>query len=248
MSTLTPEQAQALEVIRQRLSALSGNLNGLRNRIATQQDPSLAAINATTASVAENLKDLSEEVSKHQDLLSRTIVFPAGKFPVFTAPAVAENLLSTHLSLPVQEWIEGGQKSAEEATANGLLSEIDCQKLWNAARGIAVKDAKKQRWAADYTLAEVQGGVENVRTGLKRELVVPEEDDEDDMEEDEDDDEDDDDEDDAEAMDVDATTTARATTKVAAQTVAPPMDLLDILYFASMGKDIDEATKKRIKG
>ena len=33
-----------------------------------------------------------------------------------------------------------------------------------------------QKFSSDYTVSEIQGGIENVWTGLKRELIVPPED------------------------------------------------------------------------
>ena len=159
-----------------------------------------------------------------------------------------EHLLSTHLSLPVQEWIESGQQAAEEATAKGLLSDSDRAKLWATAPNIALQEARKQKWGQDYTLAEVQGGVEAVVTGLKRELIVPEQDDDEDMEDDEDEEDDDDEEDAAEAMEVDGNTAQTRATNLQGTNIsrAPPTDLVDILYFASTGREIDAATKRRL--
>lgn len=36
--------------------------------------------------------------------------------------------------------------------------------------------ARGQKWGADYTLGEVRSGIDSVRTGLKRELIEPQDD------------------------------------------------------------------------
>ena len=51
--------------------------------------------------------------------------------------------------------------------------------LWHWAPKAANQQVRKQRWGADYTLSEMQAGIENVKTGLRRELVEPASDSED---------------------------------------------------------------------
>jgi hypothetical protein len=183
--------------------------------------------------VSEILREIVQQLKEHETLLSQLIVVPHPTFPIHTQYAVIEQLLRTSLSLPVQEWIESGQEYAKEATNTELLSDPDRRKLWEDAAQLALTEARKQKWGADYTLAEAQDGVENIQTGLQRELVVP------DLEEDDDDyDFEDQDGDGDDSMDVDgpaAEAGAREAENVAA---VPPLSLDVLMKFMSTGNEV----------
>lgn len=266
MSSLTAEQTQALEDLRQRLFGLSRNLNSLRTLLATSlptqyvshslDTPSTtndsplnrARLQSAATTTTASLTELSRTLTTHSSLLSRLIALPNANFPVHTHWPVIEALLATHLSLPVQEWVEAGVSHAQSATEQELLDDEDRKRLWNEAGAIAVGEARKQRWGADYTLEEVRRGVGEVRTGLRRELVVPDEEEEEDDEEEGDEFEEDESEDEGdeqaagagEKMDVDAKSGGAARgggeAKVKSQQV-PLMSLDVLLKFASTGKD-----------
>ncbi|KPI39644.1 Mediator of RNA polymerase II transcription subunit 8 [Cyphellophora attinorum] len=249
MAGLTADQVASLEDLRRRLSALSRNLLTLHSQFnaATRSDD----LQGPFKTVASSLHELTRELSKHDDLLSRTVVFPNANYPANTASGVSEHLLATHLGLATQEWIERGQQGAKEASSAGVLSDTDRDRLWANAPRLALDEARKQRWGADYTLAEVQAGVENVTTGLRRTLVVPEDDDDEEFDEESEDDADDDvdADEDSEAMDVDsatAQTKTAATTAPSAPTM-PPMDLLDLVAFTETGKTMNAALKSRLQ-
>jgi len=84
-------------------------------------------------------------------------------------------MLRVKLEPDVQEWVERGQEIAQVSppTLAAGLSTSDRNELWEWAPGAANAEARKQKWGADYTLAEKEQGIENVATGLKRELVEP---------------------------------------------------------------------------
>ena len=66
------------------------------------------------------------------------------------------------------------------------MSDSARNELWQWAPDAAMTEGFfKQKWGADYTLAEIESGVDKVVTGLRRELVVPEDDEDSDAEEDE---------------------------------------------------------------
>lgn len=86
-----------------------------------------------------------------------------------------EHLLRTKLEPEVEEWVEKGQEMARKAS-NGKyteLSESDRDELWQWAPVIANDEIRKQNWGGDYSIAEKQAGIENIETGLKRELQEP---------------------------------------------------------------------------
>lgn len=89
----------------------------------------------------------------------------------------------------------------QDRLAHRGLNDADRDALWRWAPGAANAEARKQKWGADYTLEEKQTGIENVRTGLRRELIEPPDDDGADDDDDDDEEEYDevtDDEDDSE--------------------------------------------------
>lgn len=103
-------------------------------------------------------------------------------------------LLRTKLEPNIEDWVKEGENlTLRRNTSQRGLSDNDRESLWQWAPGEANAWARKQTWGADFTRAEAVAGVENVVTGLGRDLVEPPED--------EDDGVDDDDEDEFEASD-----------------------------------------------
>jgi hypothetical protein len=255
MADLTHEQVQALEKIRSLLFTVSRNLTSLhgtlRGRLPDQYDccsiprqftkgyRNELQVHANQAS--QILTELADELETNNDLLSKIVVVPAKDFPIHTQFAVAEHLLATGISLPVQEWLDSGEQYAKEAESNEILSDFDRRKLWYDSKNICLEAFRKQKWLADYTRAEVLDGVEKVETGLKRELVVPSLDDDSDEDFGESDEEEgggDEDNKYGEAMDVDtANTDGGAKPSAGAAPSVPPMSLDVLKRFKSTAKD-----------
>ena len=71
--------------------------------------------------------------------------------------------------------MEKGHEIAKKS-APGLpkgLPKSDREELWQWAPVAANDEIRKQNWGGDYTMAEKQSGIENVETGLRRELQEP---------------------------------------------------------------------------
>lgn len=131
-------------------------------------------------------------------------------FPGRSQSDVIQMLLRTKMEPDVEEWVEQGAGYGKKMNSGvgQVLRERDRREFWGWAPRKANEMARRQKWGADYTADEVTRGVENVVTGLRRELVVPVEQDEDEDEDDEDEyGEEDEDEDGegVERMDVDDT-------------------------------------------
>src|SRR5436305_4309961 len=101
------------------------------------------------------------------------------QIPGRTQEHIRQQLFRTKVEPEVEEWGERGQDLANTASQNRsyYLSDNDIDQLWDSAPRDATKEGMKQKWGADYTLAEIQMGVENIKTGLTRELKIPEDDD-----------------------------------------------------------------------
>ena len=238
MAELAPEQFKSLEEIRQRLLSLNASLGALRTDLATTSSlPAWSSLQSHANLISSNLQQINTSLSEHQDLLASTIAFPSMQFPGRHQADVVQMLLRTKLEPDVEEWVEQGQKHAKDVnTSTTILRDHDREELWQWAPSAANDEARKQKWGADYTLAEVQAGVEKVITGLKRELIEPPLDDE--MEdEDEDDFEEEEEEGEEEAMEVDvkpdASTLARP---VAVDTGPKQMPMESVHRYMTTGK------------
>ena len=107
------------------------------------------------------------------------VVYPLPQFPGRTQEHILQQLLRTKLEPEVDDWVERGQEITQKSPTESSyrLSNNDLDELWEWAPQDATKEGMKQKWGADYTLAEIQMGVDKVKTGLERELKVPEDDD-----------------------------------------------------------------------
>ena len=86
-----------------------------------------------------------------------------------------------------QKHVQGGAAAGGSGSASGL-GETDLAELWAWAPVEANREARRRNWGGNFTLEEREMGVQNVVTGLRRELE--DDDGEEDEEEDEDEDED----------------------------------------------------------
>lgn len=161
---------------------------------------------------------------------------------------VLQQLLRTRLEPAVDDWIEHGQSVAQEVLNTDLSGgpNKELQQLWEWAPTAASEQAQKQKWGADYTLAEIESGIESVVTGLKRTLTIPEEADSDEAEDEDEEDEDDDDDDDGDGdenedvemaglgVNVKSLDSGHQTTDMA-ETQIPPMPLDNIFRYMMQG-------------
>ena len=81
-------------------------------------------------------------------------------------------MLRTKLEPEVEDWVEQGQQHGM-LTSDRALSGGELNEFWQWAPGTANAEARKQKWGADYTLAEMKAGIDTVATGLRRTLVQP---------------------------------------------------------------------------
>lgn len=134
-------------------------------------------------------------MAEHQELLSSLVAYPAPSFPGNTQQGVLEQLLRTKLDPRVEDWVTRGRLAGTESLEESVgLNEADLAELWAWAPIEANYEARRRNWGSNYTLEERELGIQNVVTGLKRQL--PDDDDDDEEESDEED------EDDGEEMEI----------------------------------------------
>lgn len=101
-----------------------------------------------------------------------------------------QQLLRTKLDPRVEDWVARGRTAgAEESSSSSLgfsgtipnptaaantttkqLSESQLTELWRWAPIEANQEARQRNWGGNYTLEEREAGIQNVITGLRRQL------------------------------------------------------------------------------
>ncbi|BCR84014.1 RNA polymerase II mediator complex subunit MED8 [Aspergillus chevalieri] len=191
MTSLNQDQIKALEQSRQRLVQLTHSLSSLITSINTSDPlPSWSSLQSQATIISNNLITVSEHLTDQKDLFNSLVAYPGPDYPSRTQGPALEQLLRTKLDPRVEDWVSRGrttgQKSRSQTQVGGReLSEGDLAELWAWAPVEANQEARRRNWGGNFTLEEKEAGIENVVTGLRRELE-----DEDESEEEEEEEED----------------------------------------------------------
>lgn len=127
--------------------------------------------------IANNLAQLQEIFTAQQSFLRTAHVYPHASYPV-TEDAIQQQLLRKKLHPAADDWIDEHVNPAKVAKwddneQTGLSAEQQ-RELWRFAGPTSTQIAGPmiESGALDhgYTYAEMEGGVENVKTGLRRKL------------------------------------------------------------------------------
>ncbi|CAG8153071.1 unnamed protein product [Penicillium nalgiovense] len=191
MSNLTQEQIKVLEQSRQRLVQLTRSLGSLIASL-NQSDPlpPWTSLQSQASIISNNLISVSDQLSDQRDLLSNLVAYPGPEYPGRTQANTLEQLLRTKLDPRVEDWVARGRAAGTESattpsnfsdpdTAHKPLTDAQLAELWEWAPLEANQEARRRNWGGNFTLEEREAGIENVVTGLRRQL----EDDDDDGEE-----------------------------------------------------------------
>lgn len=203
--------------------------------------------------VNNNLQAITSQLSEYGDSFRSTVAFPTPAFPGIRSQNVLETLMRTKLEPSIEDWVKEGENATAQqrkATFRGL-SDKDRDEVWNWAPGEANAFARKQTWGGDYTRSESLAGVDNVVTGLKRQLVKPPDDDDDEGPDDDDEDEyevSDEEEEGDGAMDVEQqqakTEPKPAAENRAARPTPGQISLANIHKFMTIGPDLEKQKGK----
>ncbi|PMD29446.1 hypothetical protein L207DRAFT_445411 [Hyaloscypha variabilis F] len=182
--SLTQEDLKALEQARQRLYQLSNNIASLKSDVLRSNPlPQWSSLQTSAAILASNVVALTAHLNTHAELLSKTVVYPSTNYPGRTQEGLLGQLLRKKLEPHVETWVEEGRDLQGQLntgeTEEALLS---WAKDWSSER---ISTYAAEEAGEDYTVAEREMGIENVRTGLRRKLEESdseEEDEDDEME------------------------------------------------------------------
>ncbi|OLN81744.1 Mediator of RNA polymerase II transcription subunit 8 [Colletotrichum chlorophyti] len=188
---ITADEFKAIEQTRQRLFQLSNSIQGLKMDVLKSNPlPPPSSLQAQSQILLRNLQSLLETLTENTHVFQHLQVFPDVSYPGRQYENILLQLLRKKLEPGVEEWVERGRETARELRESE--GEAALEDVWREVRGWTVERVQKYvlEEAGDvYTEEERARGVENVRTGLKRNLEDEEEEEEED-ESDEDGDED----------------------------------------------------------
>jgi mediator of RNA polymerase II transcription subunit 8 len=159
-----------------------------------------SSLQSQASIISNNLISVSEQLSDHRDLLSTLVAYPGPEYPGRTQANTLEQLLRTKLDPRVEDWVERGRIAGTEhqptdtfaiapslaaSAAQKKLTEADLAKLWEWAPIEANEEARRRNWGGNFTLEEREAGIQNVVTGLRKQLEDDEEDEDEDDEDEE---------------------------------------------------------------
>jgi mediator of RNA polymerase II transcription subunit 8 len=163
-----------------------------RNALYNPPNPSIlteyrSSLQSQASIISNNLLSVSEQLSEQRELFTSLVAYPAPNYPGRTQAPTLEQLLRTKLDPRVEDWVARGRAAgseigssqstipspsriAEAESADHTLSEAELAQLWEWAPIEANQEARRRNWGGNFTLEERQSGIQNVVTGLKREL------------------------------------------------------------------------------
>ena len=136
----------------------------------------------------DSLQRILENINEHNDIFSKLAIHPSTNYPGRTQEAILTQLLRKKKEPNVDEASEEANAYAETVGQEGLRK---IQEVWNEVYtwiGPRIAQYAREEMRDPYTKKERAMGIENVRTGLKRDIGV--EDDEEEESEEEEDEED----------------------------------------------------------
>ncbi|KAH7360176.1 putative mediator of RNA polymerase II transcription subunit 8 [Rhexocercosporidium sp. MPI-PUGE-AT-0058] len=181
---LNQDDIKVLEQVRQRVFQLTNNIASLKSDVMRSNPlPPWNSLQTSASILANNIETLTTLMSKHAELLNKTVVYPSTNYPGRTQEAVLTQLLRKKLEPGVETWVEEA-RTAQSSVAETATNEKEDSELLEFARdwiGPRIVTYVTDD-TGDYTFEERARGRENVNTGLRRKL----QEDESDSDEDED--------------------------------------------------------------
>ena len=131
---------------------------------------SRSSLHSLSQIISQNLASVSAHLTTHAPLLSSLVAYPLPSYPGREQEPVLNQLLRKKFEPHVEDWVEEGRLAGEEAVKeDGGSGRDEITELWEWAGIAANEQARKHEWGGDYTAEEIEGGIENVITGLRDE-------------------------------------------------------------------------------
>ncbi|KAL2261447.1 hypothetical protein VTK26DRAFT_4164 [Humicola hyalothermophila] len=212
---LAPEELKQLELVRNRLVQLTCSLSSLRANVLNSNPlPSRESLQASAFILQHNIQSIQDISNENADLFQRIAIHPSTNFPGRTQEHILLQLLRKKLEPSVEHWVEEARETARAAGLDpgklssgtpvggangyhdddyGLDQEDDIPSDPFNEQWADIRDAFQEslheyvtvQVKKKYTVEEQAMGIENVRTGLKRDLEESDDEYEDEDEEEE---------------------------------------------------------------
>ncbi|ORY57146.1 mediator of RNA polymerase II transcription complex subunit 8-domain-containing protein [Pseudomassariella vexata] len=186
---LSNDELKVVEQSRQRLYQLTNSIGGLRSKVLQSNPlPPLQELQNQADVLQNNIASVLQVLSKNHDLFTRLAVHPSTNYPGRIQEGLLMGLLRKKPEPEVEAAMNEGRKTyGDMADGEGFEA---LSGRWGKVRNYMIDRLEpfmKEEQLDPYTTEEREMGVENVRTGLRRELEEfesdSEEDDEDEDEE-----------------------------------------------------------------
>ncbi|KAI9171837.1 Mediator of RNA polymerase II transcription subunit [Paramyrothecium foliicola] len=180
------DELKSVEQLLARVAQLSSSIQSLKmDLLKSNPLPPQSSLQASAQILQRNLQTVLDSINENSELFTRIAIHPSTNYPGRTQENILLQLLRKKLEPNVEELVADGRETAKLATPEGIAQ---LQGIWDELRewthgriAAYVRDE-----AGDvYTKEEREMGVENVRTGLRRDLEE-ESDEEDEDDEDQD--------------------------------------------------------------
>ncbi|KAH6657291.1 choline sulfatase [Truncatella angustata] len=157
---ISQEELKAVEQTRQRLFQLSNSIGSLKTDVFNSNPlPSLESLQASADILQQNMRSLLSVISNNEELFTQLAIHPSTNFPGRTQ----ENILL--------QLLRKKPEPDDLSPMNQRWASLDAYIGKRAQRFI------EEEFPEDFTAEELDQGIENVRTGLRRKFEEYEEED-----------------------------------------------------------------------
>ena len=179
--SLSQDHLRTLDTLRMRLAQLNTTLTNIHSEILRHDPlPAWPQIENLQTSLSFVLSQLNDTMALNATTLKEAHVYPMPSFPGHKESNMIQMLLRKKLDVGSEEWITElttGEKA--KGLESGGLQRDELEELWSwageAMTSIVRPMLENDDFGGDFTLAEREEGIENVRTGLRRKLRDKEE-------------------------------------------------------------------------
>ncbi|KAF2857734.1 hypothetical protein K470DRAFT_222752 [Piedraia hortae CBS 480.64] len=171
-------QTEALNHLRTNLKQVAGALSSIRHDLdQTSTIPSWDDIQRGIENALQHLSNYHHIMEQYRPFFTAAHAYPLPTFPGHEKEAVLGMVMRKKLEPRVEEWVDTyGRLRGEEGgdgTEGAGLPMGEARELWSWAGGKVRELATEFADALEenFTIKEMEDGVENVRTGIRRNLA-----------------------------------------------------------------------------
>ncbi|KAK5701504.1 mediator of RNA polymerase II transcription subunit 8 [Elasticomyces elasticus] len=182
--SLDKQQVAALDRLRTQLAVAARQLGSSRENLI-RGDPlqPWESLQGDVHFIVKNIVAVQDTLEKHREFLTSLHAYPLPSFPGYSKEVLLQNVMRKKLDVAPEDWVAKYSKPRVQANradgmeidgADGELEDKDFPQLWREvaadSRTFAKDFVYRGTYRDAYTIEERETGVQNVVTGLKRNL------------------------------------------------------------------------------